>query len=307
MSRKSVANLDNEYYFPRGFTISDNRIEDCLQRHITPSAYVVWRQYLRYWGSDKKYAYPSLALLSEKTGLSEKTIRKVNQELVKKGYLVYRSGNSKRANSYYYVPIEDIIAKYEEVPANVGQEGPQISGGEGEIVPPIKQHNKEQKEKITKELKKVNAVDRSIVTAFLDEFHESYKDQYGISYPLEVRDIKATIENIDELKSRFDTYKNLLHHFMKSRSTYVEESDHSLFFFFRPKVIKTLMGEFSQTDMGRWIQQSQRIIQELKADIESDKPTDLAKYLDEKSKKYLTGASKDRDDFVRDYIEKDLL
>lgn len=305
MARKSVANLENEYYFPRGFTITDNRIEDCLQKHITPSAYVVWRQYLRYWGSDKKTAYPSLALLSERTGLSEKTIRKANQELVKKGYLRYSSGNSKRANSYYHIPIEQIVAKYEKETTKFELRNPQ-SYGENEDILPIKQNNKQQKDKIAKELSKLSDGDKAVVEAFIDAFREEYKDKHNINYPLEGRDAKAVVDNIEELKNSFQTYKNLLNQFMKSRSQYIMESDHSLFFFFRPKVIKTLMSEFAQTDIGRWIHQSQKITEELRLKTEKDQPEDLKKYLKENVKPYLTGASKQRDQFVEDYVNRQL-
>lgn len=305
MARRSVANVESEYYFPRGFTITDNRIEDYLQRHITPSAYVVWRQYLRYWGSDKKTAYPSLALLSERTGLSEKTIRKANHELVKKGYLRYSSGNSKRANSYYHIPIEDIIAKYEKLEAstNAGQED---SEGADENVPPIREYNKQQKDKASKELNKLDSSDRAIAEAFIDAFRDAYYQTYNIRYPLEARDVREVALNIEDLKSNFQTYKSLLTQFMKSRSQYIAESDHSLFLFFRPKIIKTLMSEFSQTDIGRWIHQSQKIVEELKQEIEEEQPEDLKKYLEERVKTYLTGASKQRDQFVEDYINREL-
>src|SRR6056297_2633843 len=109
---KGVINVNEQCSFPNGYTITDNRIEDFLQKLLSPSAYVVWRQYLRFWGGDKSSAYPSLAYLSERTGMSEKTIRRCNKELVEKGFMTYIPGNSKRANQYYYISIENLMSKF---------------------------------------------------------------------------------------------------------------------------------------------------------------------------------------------------
>ena len=101
---KSYITVNEETNFPCGFTISDNRVEMYLQRKISPTAYIVLRQYIRFWGSDKKICYPSLEYLSELTNLSEKTIRKANKELLKKKFLLHiEKGNDykKKANIYY--------------------------------------------------------------------------------------------------------------------------------------------------------------------------------------------------------------
>src|SRR5208337_2439544 len=108
MSR-SVFSTNDDVRFPRGFSVTDNRIQDELQRYLSPSAYCIWSQYLRFWGSDKKKAYPSLSYLSNVTGLAERTIRKCNVELVNKKFLKKKSGSSNSSNVYYYVPIEEIL------------------------------------------------------------------------------------------------------------------------------------------------------------------------------------------------------
>ncbi len=302
MAKKNLVNVDGDFSFPNGFTISDNRIEDCLQRHVSPAAYVVWRQYLRFWGGDKKIAYPSLSLLSERTGLSEKTIRKCNKELVCKGYLKYTSGNSSRANNYYYVSIEDLVKRY-EIQENIKNESTQNTKSEGDDFLPIKEHNKISS-KITEQLSELRELDRSIAKAFLNEFQDVYKNQFGIAYPLETRDMKAIISNIEELRNQFTTYRSIISQYMKSKNKFIEESDHSIFFFFRPKVVKSIVSEFGQTDIGRWIMQAKKIIDELQFEIDKMNEKDIEIYLNNKIKNYLNGANSQRDEFVAKYIRE---
>lgn len=306
MARNSIANVEGDYSFPRGFTISDNRIEDCLQRHITPSAYVIWRQYLRYWGGDKTTAYPSLAHLSKRTGLSEKTIRKCNKELVEKGFLHMTSGNSQRANNYYYIPIEDIVRKY-ETQEEAGQEGPQSSGTEGDNVPPIIQHDNKQSNNTNKLIDSYEEPDKSIIKAFIDEFNSEFKEKFSIKYPIEVRDVKAIAKNIDDLKDNFPLYCQLISLYITTRTNYIDESDHSIFFFFRPQVIKTLTSEFNQTDMGRWIQQAQKSIASIEPETKEMSKNDIRDYLENIKDSYMKGANQERDEFVKKYIHAHFL
>lgn len=292
-TKSHVINVDGEYNFPRGFTISDNRIEDMLQRHLTPSEYVVWRQYLRFWGSNKKKAYPSLAYLSNVTGMSEKTIRKCNKGLSKKDFLSYVSGGPGRSNLYTYKPIEKIIKFYygSEDAKNVIEE-------KGEPIREVETDPKKV-ESILGELSDKKSV---FVNAFIDKFREGYSDRYGYSYEVDEKDAKTLVEKIDEI-SDIDKQFNLVNTFFSTKNHYIDKSDRSIFFFFRPTVIKALISEYNGTDKGRWEAQANRIWNDLEKKLETEKPLkNIEKWIRDNT--HLGNANKKRDDHVIDILVK---
>ena len=222
---KGVIVVNQSCEFPCGYTISDNRIEDYLQKLLTPAAYVVWRQYLRFWGNGKNAAYPSLSYISDKTGLSEKTIRRANKELVEKGFLNYNRGFSGEPNRYYYVPIEKIMSRY---------------------------YNHKS---VLKREPKVNK--------FIEIFSEKYKEKFSTNYIVEKKDVNAITKNIKEVVDNFQMNIELLGVYFKSKNKFISNSDYSIYLFFVDSVRKSLINELQQTDRGRWIKQAESILSSL--------------------------------------------
>jgi len=263
MTKQShVINIDGEYSFPRGFTISDNRVEDMLQRYLAPSEYAVWRQYLRFWGSNKKKAYPSLAYLSNVTGLSEKTIRKCNKELRKKKFLTYISGGPGRSNLYTYKSIEKIIKYY------YGSEDAKKL--ELEEVAPIREDSLNTK-KVNEILGQLTDIESINVTMFVSCFKDRYTERYGYPYELDEKDAKVLINKSRDLFDA-DKYINLIDTLFKTKNAYIEKSDRSIYFFFRPTVIKALISEYNESDKGRWEAQAEKLWNEIKPKLANDKP-----------------------------------
>jgi hypothetical protein len=306
MAKQShVINIDGEYSFPRGFTISDNRVEDMLQRYLAPSEYAVWRQYLRFWGSNKKKAYPSLAYLSNVTGLSEKTIRKCNKELRKKKFLTYISGGPGRSNLYTYKSIEKIIKYY------YGNENAKNIKLEEEVVP-IREDNLDIK-KIDETFKKLTDVESINVMMFISNFRDGYTERYGYPYELDEKDAKILVDKARDLFDA-DKYINLINAFFKTKNAYIEKSDRSIYFFFRPTVIKALISEYNESDKGRWEAQAEKLWNEIKPKLANDKP-EYSKVEDWVRKNTRLGsANKRRDEHVvtilikrvKEYLESNL-
>lgn len=267
--------------FPRGFTITDNRIEDNLQRFLTPSEYAVWRQYLRFWGSNKKKAYPSLAYLSKVIGISEKTIRKCNKELVRKKFLTYIQGGPGRSNLYIYKSIDSILAYYKvklEPKADKERE-PIVEGGS--------------LDKVDKALNKLEDNRKSASDSFIKTFKEEYFNKFGCEYILEERDAIAIYKSILS-----DNYDKLIETFFDSKNKYIKKSDRSIYLFFRPTIIKSVIAEYSETDRGRWDAQVNNIIANLKTKkLLPNKTTDIEPWLNENVK--LSGANSERDAYVK--------
>jgi len=299
---KHVINIEGEYNFPRGFTISDNRIEDMLQRHLTSAEYVVWRQYLRFWGSNKKKAYPSLAYLSRVTGLSEKTIRKCNKELRKKKFLTYISGRPGRSNLYTYKSIEKIIKYY------YGSEDAKNVEVEEEVVP-IREDNLSttKLEEIFNQLTDKESIN---VLLFISHFRDKYTEHYGYTYELDKKDAKVLVDKAIDLFN-VEKYLNLVDIFFKTKNAYIEKSDRSIYFFFRPTVLKTLIAEYNDTDKGRWEAQAEKIWSKLLLILSEDRPGyfDIKEWVLNRTK--LSGANRKRDEHVvmilvkrvREYLE----
>lgn len=298
--RPPVVNVDGEYNFPRGFTISDNRIEDMLQRHLSPTEYVVWRQYLRFWGSNKKKAYPSLSYLSTVTGLSEKTIRKSNKELSRKKFLTYVSGCPGRSNLYTYQPIEKIIKYYygsEDAKDVIVQDEPT----------PIREVDPGTT-KVESIFDKLSNKDSIFVNAFIERFREDYKSRYGYDYELDDKDAKELVDRAAEL-TNVDLYINLIDTFFKTRNSYIEKSDRSIYFFFRPTVMKAVISEYNDSDVGRWDAQAARLWEKLEKELKNQTPKDIEEWVVENT--HLGGANKKRDNHViailvkrvREYLE----
>ena len=303
MSKQShVVNVDGEYNFPRGFTISDNRIEDMLQRHLSPGEYVVWRQYLRFWGSNKKKAYPSLAYLSTVTGMSEKTIRKCNKELRKKKFLSYISGGPGRSNLYTYRPIEKIIKYY------YGSEDANIVEKEDDL-PPIRETEPDTK-KIDLIFEKLTDMEAVVVSTFVSCFSSAYEERYGFKYEVDEKDAEVLVSKAKDLTD-IDKQGNLIDTFFNSKNHYLESSDRSIYFFFRPTVTKTLVSEYNDTDKGRWEAQAERAWNKMRPLLS----TDIIKYdaIEDwvNANAHLSGANKKRDKYViailvrrvREYLE----
>lgn len=303
MPQKShVVNVDGEYNFPRGFTISDNRIEDMLQRHLAPGEYVVWRQYLRFWGSNKKKAYPSLAYLSNVTGMSEKTIRKCNKELRRKKFLTYISGGPGRSNLYTYRPIEKIIKYY------YGSEDAKDVVVEEDHVP-IREVERDD-QKVRSIFDKLTDKESVFVASFLSSFKEGYDSRYGYVYEPDEKDAKVLVEKANDLTD-IEKYINLIKTFFTTKNSYIDKSDRSIYFFFRPTVIKALVSEYSDTDKGRWEAQAGRIWSEIEEKLVDNRPeySEIESWIRENT--HLGNANKRRDEHVvtilvkrvREYLE----
>lgn len=262
---KNVYNIDEPVNFPRGFTISDNRIEDDLQKILSPKAYCVWRQYLRFWGSDKKDAYPSLLYLANATGLSKKSIREANKELVRKDFIRYTRGNSTRSNTYHYIDINIIHSKYYS-------------------------HRKYEKE---------NDELTENETLILIDFKLKYNEHFGEQYLATKRDYKCIKEFT--LKYDLDTIFEIIKIFFKTKNTYITNSDYSLYFFMKEHTQKILRSEFIQSDIGRWRAQAERIFKEhIYNKIESIKD-DTSEWLEKNIN--LSGANKERDEYIFSFLK----
>lgn len=229
MSR-SVFSTSESVNWPRGFTVLDNRIQDELQRYLSASAFCIWSQYLRFWGGDKKKAYPSLSYLSNATGLSERTIRKCNRELVDKKFLKKKSGSSNSSNIYFYVSIEKILKYYAD---GTEPEAEKESVSEKPIDIPS----------LTSDMK-----DDVAAALFINTFINWHNGEYVMSE----KDKDALIESSGELNSA------LLDVFFKTKNNYIANSDHSIYFFFRPKTLQILKSEYLRSDTGRWSAQADR-------------------------------------------------
>lgn len=282
MANKShVASVDGEYYFPRGFTISDNRINDNLQRFLTPSEYSVWSQYLRFWGSNKKKAYPSLSYLSKVIGLSEKTIRKCNKELVKKKFLTYIQGGPGRSNLYIYKSIDSILTHYKiKARPKVAEEREPIA--EGSSI-----------DKVERTLNKLNDERKKASDSFIETFKERYFNKFSCEYILEERDAIAIYKSILN-----DNYDKLIDTFFNSKNKYIKKSDRSIYLFFRPTIIKSVIAEYGETDRGRWDAQVNNIIANLKTKkLLPNMSDNIESWLSENVK--LSGANSERDAYVK--------
>lgn len=291
-----VVSVNTKINWPRGFTITDNRIEDELQRFLSPSAYCVWRQYLRYWGGTKKRAYPSLSTLSKVTGLSERTIRKCNKELVKKKFLKKKSGNSNSSNTYFYVKIESIL-KYYTNRIEVVEE-------QEETLPPI--HEEQPNfEKVDELFSHLETKQQVALRGLLLLFRKLYKEKLGFDYVESVKDVESLIENAEPMLLNLDRYETLFNLFFSTKNKYIEESDRSLYFLFRPKIMKTLISEYANTDAGRWEAQAEKhwkAIQDiLRWDATHLNGRDETEEFVRLNIK-LSGANKKRDQFIIDYL-----
>jgi hypothetical protein len=296
-ARNHVSAVDGEYYFPRGYTLSDNRIEDDLQRHISPAAYVVWRQYLRFWGANKRRAYPSLAHLSKVTGLSEKTIRKCNRELKDKKFINYSSGKKGRANTYYYKSVDDIMNVY--YGAHVSDD---VKEEEKE---PILEVNGALSDKVERTLDELTNKERVFADMFVESFKNWYKNKTGFRYELEPRDANAIVLSLGQITKDIDRCCKLAELFFTTRNSYINKSDRSIFFFFRPKIQKALIAEYSESDEGRWEAQAEKIWNEIRWTLQEDAlgaPKDIRKWVKDNTR--LSGANKDRDEYVISYLVK---
>ena len=273
MSR-SVFSTNDDVRFPRGFSVTDNRIQDELQRYLSPSAYCIWSQYLRFWGSDKKKAYPSLSYLSNVTGLAERTIRKCNVELVNKKFLKKKSGSSNSSNVYYYVPIEEILNFYAD-----GTEP------------------KAEKESVSEK-----PIDVSILTCDMNDkvaaalFINSFISWHNGEYVLSEKDTEALKENDQNLNPI------LLDTFFRAKNAYVANSDHSVYFFFRPKTQQILKAEYLKSDAGRWTAQAEKYWANIRHLVTSEVLNDLNTFI-QTNVKFNRGNST-RDAFVYKYLEQ---
>jgi hypothetical protein len=255
MNNTGVINIDEGVNFPNGFCISDNRIEDYLQRLISAQSYVVWRQFLRFWGKNKTTAYPSLKTLSERTGLSEKTIRECVEELVDKCFITKDGGNSISSNRYNYIPIENILLNYY-----------------GTTDPRKKEKNRieDRRKKTTnvkKPLEKLNEKNRTFVEFLLFQFMEHYESKMGQNYDPDKKDIESLLNNVVKIRNQFDFLVELVGIFFKTRNKYIQESSYNLYFFLRPKTQNLLVAEYNQTDKGRWDSQARKIFEKIKPEI----------------------------------------
>jgi hypothetical protein len=286
---KGVISVNEACSFPNGYTMTDNRIEDYLQKFLSPAAYTVWRQYLRFWGGDKSYAYPSLSVLKERTGMSEKTIRKCNKELAEKGFLTYQSGHANRANQYTYVPIEDIMVKY------YGQE---TIITQSDYKPPIKE-KVEPLDKLYSKIKKSNI---EVVENFLLTFKRAYREKMNCNYALDAGDVNAIVKNVDRITEETIFIKQLIEVYFTTKNNVITQSDRSIVYFFQPKTQKILTSEHSNSDHYRWLHQAEAIwATELEQQLGSyTQDVDVKKFIKDRVK--LPGANKERDQFILEYL-----
>lgn len=287
---RPTVSSDEPFYAPIGFTVTDNRIEDYLQRHLSSSAYCVWRQYLRYWGRDRKVAYPSLSTISLQTGLSEKTIRTANKELVEKGFLKYKSGCSNRSNQYKFIDIESLMIKYYgySIPKEV----------EDEDVPPITQEDRDDAD-FKNRYSKFTREQKDFYTLFTQKYHEKMLIEYVPS--------KNDMRAISKIENNFN--QEMLTTFFYCRNKYIEASDYTIYFFLRPKTQQIIISEFNQTDIGRWVAQAEKYWTELKEehideinDIKNDSNDFIYCWIGGALDKRLSGSNTDRDAFIANYL-----
>lgn len=305
MNTRTSVSVNEPIYWPNGYTTTDNRIEDCLMKHISPAAYCVYRQYLRYWGGDKNTAYPSLSRISSVTGLSEKTIRKVNKELVDKGFMRYESGNSYESNKYYYIPIEKILKKY-NVPEVLPQGDPQDSSTVPEVLPPIKEQDNKTKDKITKALNRLPEEHKKLIQDFIYVYRTKYKEKLGFDYELELYEVNEIIKNVELLIENYDKYISIIDVFFASKEEHILNSDYSIVFFFNGKVLKTLVSEYIKTKKGSWELQAEKMYNEqIKPKLEIGLSQEIMKINPEvyiSSIIRFGGGSSERDAFVLRYL-----
>jgi hypothetical protein len=294
MKSKPVVNINEAVHWPKGFTISDNRLEDYLQRFLTPAAYVIYRQYLRFWGSNKGKAYPSLSTLKERTGLSEKTIRKVNLELQKKGFIKYIRGGPNRSNQYHSVCMDKLLERYRiqieeiEFEAEIGIPEQFVSVDEIEL-----------------NLDDLRPETRPFAQDFLIRFQKAFEEYKNFPYPLDAHDLKTLSKNASRLVTKNDDYIALIDIYFKSKNSYIQRSDYSIHFFFSPKIQKTLITEYGETPAARWQLQAEQSWKSLRVVLEGqfeDLKSDLEIIAWVQKYTHLPGANKERDEFVVSYL-----
>jgi hypothetical protein len=291
--------INKEIQFPNGFTISDNRLEIYLSRFLSPAAYKVLRQYIRFWGSEKKICYPSLVYLNEVTGLSEKTIRKANQELLKKKFLkgIERGSDyKKKANIYFCNSIDTLMRVYypDGVPKkyDLNSEDSEISSMIEEKLSVEKVYDYE-----SDEYKKLSNFHKEIANKFI----ELYKVKNGgYSYVLDDNDLKA-LKLLKENNEEIFTMNDLLNVFFKTKNDKIRSSSYNLYFFLTQSVQRILINEYTSSNIGMWNSSVKKEFEKIKTllkDIKDD--SSIYKLID--SKVRFPGGSDDRDKYVRNKL-----
>jgi hypothetical protein len=282
-------------YYPEGFSISDNRLENKLQRFISPAAYSVYRQYVKFWGSGfkKKPAYPSLSYLSDVTGLSEKTIRRANKELVEKNFIrmgkgyTYQRGKYTYSNKYYNIPIKLILRKYYK-------EEEEFQYEEEEESEPIYETDSN-----LEDLHRFTSLSENTKHFYYD-FKKSYKTKFDAEYQLDNNDLKSLRKFSAELnENNVSDYLRYNEIFFKTTNKYIEGSNYDLYFFLTKKVLRILVKEYSESKIGGWEKSAKEIFEKhIKSNIDLNKSKDeLLKLVEDE--KFYPAACKERDSFVK--------
>ena len=295
MNKTGILNIEEGVSYPNGFCISDNRIEDFLQRFISPSSYVIFRQLLRFWGANKTKAYPSLRTLSKRTGLSERTIRGCNEELVAKNFIQKNSGKLHLSNSYYYIPIEKILIEYYDTTDPSEKRKVEVEDRRAKLA------------KVKKPLDQLSDKERVFVEMVLTNFMEAYEEKIGQPYEVESNDVRAMIENATKLVVAGDLPYYLIDIFFETKNEYIQKSSYNLFLFFRPKIQKALLAEYHKSDRGRWEAQAKKLWEEARPKVEKlfdehRHPESITDWINKNVK--FSSANTDRDEFVRRYLTK---
>jgi hypothetical protein len=141
---------------------------------------------------------------------------------------------------------------------------------------------------------------------FLGVFKNEYKNYFGIEYNEDENDVKSIISNIKDIWENDKRYLKLVEIYFKP-DNYLDTSDRSIYFFFRPKTLKMLASKYLQTDMGRWDAQAEEIWDKQLKPIANNKSLDdRIKYPNEadwiKAKIKFGSANKNRDIYVLSYL-----
>jgi len=89
-----------------GYCKSDNLIMREICNTISPAAYAVYMALLSHKNNNDNFSFPSQSTIARETGLSDRWVRNLIDDLCAHNFISINSGNSK-VNSRYYFPHED--------------------------------------------------------------------------------------------------------------------------------------------------------------------------------------------------------
>lgn len=191
----------NKYNFVlKGFSQPSNHIirELAVDYHVNVAfVYII---ILSHRNTDNNQCFPSKELLVKETGLNISTIKKCIKTLGDNGYLVWKKGNSKFANNYYF-PMEPfykgegnyllnkIIKQVEEIPTqdnnisvSVGESFDfEVSTDDNKTFKPIGKYSEmKEDDLLEKHIEDIPVKYNNISVGYLEKFYANMHNYYNV-------------------------------------------------------------------------------------------------------------------------------